>query len=733
MRIRKRLLILVLAVLVPAFLVAALGIGYVYVEEQKLHRQSMRETTRALAIVLDKELATREGILHSLASSPALSQGDLASFYKHAREIASNWDTTILLTDPSGQQLINTRKPFGTRNLPEPAALMELRQQSGPDATVVSNLYFAPIGKNYSFSIQLPVKRDGRTIYYVGMGSFASHLQSVFKDQQMPSKWTSAILDRNGVVIARSHEPEKYVGMYVGENRFKKLVINREGFHESVSLAGVPVMTFFSRVSKSGWTFVIAVPKNELQRSAINAAAYASGISLLLLGLAIVGALAVARKTAKPIEALRLSAKRLGQGEIVPAELSGILEVDAVSDEMARASNKISRVKAELEQRVATAVAAAERSQQALIQGQKLEALGRLTGGIAHDFNNVLQTLSTGLQLAHLSSTDPRTKSSLETCQRALKRAAELTGQLLAFGRVQDARLETVDLAQQITDVTPLLEGALRSDIIFRFETDDHLWPVTMDPLQFELALLNLAINARDAMPHGGHLRLQVRNETVTQEISELKAGDYVRISLIDSGHGMSEEVRIKALDPFFTTKSVGKGSGMGLPQAYGFAKQSGGTLLLQGGLGEGTTAILYLPKARDVPQPRGVQTAVAHQAASSGVILFVEDDPLVREVVGPALRASGFQVAVAKSGDEAVTRLDAGERFDLVFSDIVMPGTVNGIDLAEIIRTRFPQTRIVLATGYSERRVSLPGVRTLPKPYDIAEMLDVLNEELKA
>jgi signal transduction histidine kinase len=733
MRIRNRLLILVLAVLVPAFLVAAAGIGYVFYEEQKLHRQSMRETTRALAIVLDRELATREGILQSLASSPALSQGDLQAFHNHARVIASNWDTAIILTDLSGQQLINTRQPFGAKNLPKTATQMELRQSAGPDVAVISNLYFAPVGKSYSFSIQLPVKRDGRAIYYIGMGSFVGQLQSVFREQKMPPEWTGTILDRNGVVIARSHDAEKYVGKHVGDERFRKLQASAEGFHESLTLDGVPVVTFYNRVPKSGWTFLIAVPQSGIYRAAINAAAYAGAIALLLLSLAVIGALAVARKTARPIESLRLSAQRLGHGEIVQAQHSNILEVDAVSIEMARASAKINSVKAELEQRVATAVAAVERSQQALIQGQKLEALGRLTGGIAHDFNNVLQTLSTGLQLVKLNSTDPRNKSTLETCQRAIKRAAELTGQLLAFGRVQDARLETVDVAQQIADVVPLLKGALRSDIIIRLEVDDHLWPVSMDPLQFELALLNLSINARDAMPHGGHILLKAENDTVTGGIDELSPGDYVRICLIDTGHGMSDEVRSKAMDPFFTTKSIGMGSGMGLPQAYGFARQSGGTLLLQGEPDKGTTVVLYLPKSGNLPQPRTDHPAVIDHAVSSGVILFVEDDALVRETVGPALQASGFQVVVAKNGDEAVMRLESGEHFDLVFSDIVMPGTVNGIDLAELIRTRFPQTRIVLATGYSERRVALPGVRTLPKPYGVAEMLDALNEELQA
>jgi signal transduction histidine kinase len=731
MRIRSRLLLLVLAVLVPSFLAAALGIGYVYTEAQKSHRRSMREITRALALVLDKEINQREAILRTLAASPALDAGDLETFYKQALRIAPLGDTSVFLSDPSGQQILNTRLPFGTTGLPR-SPVEELRKRYGPEATILSNLYFAPIGKDNSFSVQIPVKRDNRILYYVALGSFSSHLQSVFEAQRLPVAWSGVIVDRNGVVVARNNEPERYVGKHVGEERFKALDARTEGFHHSVTLAGEPVVSFFSRAPDSGWSFIVAVPQREFRHIAIRAATITGGISLLLLGLAVIAAYIVGRNTTRTIEALRLSAERLGRGEPVTAHRSGILEMDAVSAAMRQASDEIQAGKSALEGRIAEAVAVAERSQRALLQGQKLEALGRLTGGIAHDFNNVLQTLTTGLEVAHFSSADARVTSPLEACQRAVARASQLTGQLLAFARVQDARLETVDLSRQMAAMTSLLTGAVRSDIDFQLDVADTLWPVTLDPLQFELALLNLTINARDAMPQGGMLKIDARNEILTDRVDELVAGEYVRLSVIDTGEGMSQDVLAKAFDPFFTTKSVGKGSGMGLAQAYGFAKQSGGTLILRSQSGQGTAAILYLPKAERPVQPAPPDAAVRPRTASGQKILFVEDDALVSDVVPAALEAAGFTVVLAKNGEEAVALLATGARFDLVFSDIVMPGRVSGIELAQTIQKRFPGVRVVLATGYSEYPATLPGIRILAKPYDLTQVMDALQGALR-
>jgi CheY-like chemotaxis protein len=245
--------------------------------------------------------------------------------------------------------------------------------------------------------------------------------------------------------------------------------------------------------------------------------------------------------------------------------------------------------------------------------------------------------------------------------------------------------------------------------------------------LQFDLALLNLAINARDAMEGSGVLRIVARNVTLDTPPQGLAPGDYLHLTVADAGAGMAPEVLAHALDPFYTTKAPGQGTGLGLPQAYAFAAQAGGLLTLDSAPGRGTRVHIYLPRADSVPAPP-VQEAPAVLRQESGSVLFVEDDPLVREAVAGGLRQAGFTVRVAENGDAALALLDAGLRVDVVFSDVVMPGSLSGIDLARALRRRWPGLPVVLATGYTERQVALPDVPILAKPYDIAQAVNLLG-----
>jgi signal transduction histidine kinase len=728
MRIRSRLLLLTLAILVPAFFGSAIAVAYVFQEQQAIVRDNLRETARALALVLDKELATREAVLRTLAASPALAQGDLKAFYQFAKSVGEKSDAAIILSDPGGAQLVNTRLPFGAPLPPMLPMERQMRAHYGQQATLVSNLYLPPVGQPvHSFAIQIPLQREGKTTHFLTMGSHASQLQSVLEQQRLPPDWHATIIDRAGTVVARSKEPEKYVGKPVREALRTKLSAG-EGLHEGVTLGGVAATAFFSRAPSSEWMFLIGVPQSVIQGTAIRATALMAGISLLLLGLAITAALVVSRRTAQPIEALRLAAERLGRNEPVNPQASGIAEMDAVNAAMVQASDRLRAANAELERRVAEALSGYERSQRALVQAQKLEALGRLSGGIAHDFNNVLQTLTTGLQAATQGAPDNLRKL-LVTCQRAVARGSKLTRELMAFGRVQDVRVESVNLVVWLNRIQPLMAGMLPSNINFETDLGPQLWPVRVDPVQLELALLNLVMNARDAMPRGGSVVLRVGNETVRTSSTELEAGDYVALVLSDTGEGMTDDVIARAFDPFFTTKSAGKGSGMGLAQAYGFARQAGGALSLQSRAGHGTTATLHLPRAEQAAASAEPEALAPPRPRARSKVLLVEDDALVRETVSAALDASGFDVSTASSGDEALQMLDNGASFDVVFSDVVMPGTLSGLDLAEVIAQRWPGTRMVIATGYADRGIDQPGVRALPKPYGLQQAVDALNE----
>ena len=728
MRIRTRLLLLILAILVPSFIAAVLAVGYVYQEERRAQETSVKEAVRAFALLVDNELESREAVLRTLANSPAVARGDLETFERHARSLAPTAETAIILVDLDGRQLINTRAAPGTPlPLRRASDLDELMKRHGVDRTLVSDLFVSTVGQRHDFAIQVPVRIDGSVRYFLSMGVNAATLQSLLGEQRFPAEWQAAIVDRTGRIVARTLDPERYRGRFVTPTARSEFAAHREGAFTNRNLAGIPVQAFYSTVPASDWKVLVSIPIDDLRRVPLHAAAFLATIMAILLVLASVAARWFAQRAAIPIEYLGRSAADLGAGREVHYQPQGIVEIDAVAQRMAEASRQILTAQAELEQRVAEALAANERAQSALVRGQKLEALGRLTGGIAHEFNNLLQTLTTALQLASLTSSQPKVLGFIDTCKRTVSRATALTTRLGAFGRVQDARLLTVDPGDQARGSVQLLRGVLRQGTRVELQCADDLWPVTVDPVQFDLALLNLAINARDAMPDGGRLAIEVRN-CILEPTLERTGGDYVRVSVTDTGTGMPPEVQARALDPFFTTKPPGQGSGLGLPQAYAFATQSRGWLALTSTVGAGTTIGIYLPRSH---QPLSAVAARAEDQVpgrGSGRVLFVEDDPLVREAVVRGLEDCGFDVMVAADGDKALAMLDAGLDADVVFSDIVMPGKVSGFDLAGILRERRPGLPVVLATGYTDQRAVIPGVQVLAKPYEIDQLVTLLS-----
>jgi nitrogen-specific signal transduction histidine kinase/ActR/RegA family two-component response regulator len=387
-----------------------------------------------------------------------------------------------------------------------------------------------------------------------------------------------------------------------------------------------------------------------------------------------------------------------------------------------------------MERRIAEAVAESRRAQDALLQNQKLEALGKLTGGIAHDFNNLLQTISAAVEVALRFAVTDSVVTAMQAAKRAVHRATKLTRQLTTFGRGTVSAPASVDLHAHISEFRELIEGALRRDIRLELDIGRGLWPVHADPVQLELALLNAALNARDAMPGGGELRITAHNVTLREgEMADVTAGDYVSIAVRDNGVGIAERHLARVFEPFYTTKEVGKGSGLGLAQIYGFARQSGGTATVESSEGNGTTVTLLLP--------RSVPAAATHKETTPtptrtptmrSKLLFVEDDELVRQVVAPGLRASGFDVLMAPDAALALELLRT-HPVDVVLSDIVMPGSGDGFYLAEEIRKLQPDVPIVLATGYSDALRASSPYRILLKPYTLEEARAALEQALRA
>ncbi|HLZ65904.1 MAG TPA: response regulator, partial [Aliidongia sp.] len=370
-----------------------------------------------------------------------------------------------------------------------------------------------------------------------------------------------------------------------------------------------------------------------------------------------------------------------------------------------------------------------------LEQVQRIEAIGQLTSGVAHDFNNLLTAILGNLELAQMRLGNHPSARSLETAARAAERGATLVSQLLAFARKQRLEPKPVDINRLVDGLSDLLARTIGPTITVNRGLLVDLWPALVDPSQIELVLLNLSINARDAMLAGGSLSIETRNLAHRGGgDADLKPGDYVVLSVSDTGCGMSDDVRARAFEPFFTTKEVGKGSGLGLSMVYGVARQSGGGVEIDSVLGIGTTIRVYLPRAEAYPESMVVEPAAPDQNELAGVrLLLVDDDPAVREVTGLMLRELGCVVTEAGSGSEALLFLEQGLEIDIVAADVAMPG-MNGPELVRQIRKRLPTIAVLLITGYADPSLAEDAegaLVTLRKPFRQADLSQAVERAL--
>lgn len=365
-----------------------------------------------------------------------------------------------------------------------------------------------------------------------------------------------------------------------------------------------------------------------------------------------------------------------------------------------------------------------------LRQAQKMEAVGQLTGGIAHDFNNLLMIIGGTLDmLGRRIADEPKSLRLLDAARQAVGRGAKLNQQLLAFSRRQDMRMEVVQINDLIPTFEHLLDRAVGETVKLDVVTAKELWQCKTDPHQLETAILNLVINARDAMPQGGRVAIRTFNRQVNQALAsrwEASAGDYAVISVEDTGIGMSPEILAHVFEPFFTTKDVGKGTGLGLSQVYGFARQSGGFVTVSSTPGKGTCIEVLLKRSLEA-RPAVRQTSEVGLESGTGVVLVVEDDAAVRATTSGMLEDLGYAVLSAETGKAALEIIQENASLDLVFSDVVMPDGMSGVDLARKIGSLRPHLPVLLTSGYTAQRV-LPEARTrglalLRKPFTQADL----------
>jgi len=361
-----------------------------------------------------------------------------------------------------------------------------------------------------------------------------------------------------------------------------------------------------------------------------------------------------------------------------------------------------------------------QRAQEQLAQSQKMEAIGHLTGGIAHDFNNLLMIVSGQAQLMRLRAKEAKDIRALDAIEQAAASGSNLTRQLLTFARRQRLNQLTVDLNERLTTFHDLLVSSVGGAVNLEIDLDPDIWKVETDVGELELALVNIAVNARDAMPNGGTVRIHAYNAQLDSRNSGTLNGDFVALAISDTGTGIPANVMMKVFEPFFTTKEVGKGTGLGLSQVYGFARQSGGDVQIVSEEGKGTTVTLYLPRTHSNVVELVAERVTGDSLKGDATILVVEDNIAVGEVSVMLLEQLGYTVKQVERPSAALELLSRDDDIDLVFSDIVMPGDMDGLTLARTIRDHYPSLPVMLATGYSSaaERVGseFPIIR---KPYD--------------
>ncbi len=379
----------------------------------------------------------------------------------------------------------------------------------------------------------------------------------------------------------------------------------------------------------------------------------------------------------------------------------------------------------------------------ALRQAQKMEAMGQLTGGIAHDFNNLLTVIIGNLEMLEGKLTTPLQHELANEALEAADMGARLTARLLAFARRSHLEPEIVNLNSFVVGLTDLLHRTLGANVQLSNALSPNLWSTRVDPSQVETAIINLAVNSRDAMPRGGRLIVETGNVVVDRHMADgldgLQPGDYVRLSVSDTGGGMPQAVRQRAFEPFFTTKGQGQGTGLGLSMIHGFAKQSGGMTTIYSEEGAGTRVTIYLPRHRAEDEAVSVPSDAASGPLGAGqLILAVEDDDRLRKLTVARLEQLGYAVVAAGSGPEALALLAANPDVQLVFTDLVMPGGMTGYELAAHVRSTYPQIRVLLTSGYAEvlangEHLAADQLKVLRKPYRQMELAQAIGDIFKS
>jgi PAS domain S-box-containing protein len=855
---------MVLAILLPIMAFAAILFWRYYESEVRRIDQSLQNDARQLASNLDRDLQAKIVTLETLATAGSVDSRDYARFYERALRVKQLAGVDVALRSRDGQQLVNTRVPWGTPLPRNPFPSDEEVASTGKP--FVSNLTAGAVAQQPVFFISDPVLENGNVVYFLHMTVNLAPLDDLLKANIDPDQ-VAGILDRSDVVLARTEDGDNRIGKPASKS-FVDEMTGPQGNWVGLNVQGYRIRLGYARSNLSGWIVWVGIPESVVEADLHRALWALSLLGAALTVLALALAYLFGGRLAGGARSLAASAGALGRGEPIAAANIPVRELNEVGNELVAAGAR----RDELEQRlVETATRDSERRFQMLVQGvtdyaiymldpqghvanwnagaarikgyseaeivgrhfslfytpedradglparalltainegkyeaegwrvrkdgtrfwasvvidriedsagklvglakitrditerretqqrldaardqlyqaQKMDAVGQLTGGVAHDFNNLLTIIIGNLDTAKRTLDNwqdgarTRLQRSVDHALTGARRAATLTGRLLAFSRRQPLEPKIIDVNKLLTQMSGFMRPSLGEAVQLEVVGAGGLWQVEADPAQLETAILNLAVNARDAMPNGGKLTVEASNilldEAYCAANAEVRPGQYVQISVTDNGVGMPDAVAKRVFEPFFTTKEVGQGTGLGLSQVYGFVKQSGGHVKVYSEPQEGTTVKVYLPRAfgkKPAEQPN-VRPSVP-QAYGRETILLVEDDDDVRAFISETLEELNYVVLQASDAASARERLDSAASIDLLLTDVVLPGP-NGRQLADAARQARPQLKILFMTGYSHNAIIHhgrldPGVQLIQKPVTQAALAAKIRQVL--
>jgi PAS domain S-box-containing protein len=858
------LLLNVVAILIPGLVFAAILFSRFYNSELARVDEDLQGKALELALTLDRDLQGQQYTLQALSVGQALANRNFEVFHRQASRVRAFTGIDVLLRDRSGQQLVNTRVPYGTV-LPPPYPV------DGDDEVVktrqpyVTNLVIGGVVRRPVYAITVPVVENNEVVLFLHLSLELQRLIDIINADLTPQQ-TAGIFDRNYQVMARTRRFSELVGKHAPHGVIDAATKDR-GIWRGTNAEGEIVRLGLARSKIAGWWVWVSIPEaaiqNSLRSTLLSLAAIGGGLTLFALLLAYL----LARRFTTGIRALTGWAERLGRGEKIFAHALPVREFNEVGQELEAASAKRAELEAELVRRAtrdseerfqilvkgvtdyaiymldpeghvtnwnagakrikgydeadivgqhfsrfytpddlalnlpSLALAAAvekgryeaegrrvrkdgtefwanviidpiydedkkligfakitrditekreaqkqlEIAREQLYQSQKMDAVGQLTGGVAHDFNNLLMIILGNLDRAKRTlenwkeGAEERLARAIDQATTGAQRAAKLTGHLLAFSRRQPLEPKIIDVNKMLSHLSGFLKTSLGEKVQLEVVGAAGLWQIEADPTHLETAILNLAVNARDAMPDGGKLTVEASNAFLDEDYcrahTEVRPGQYVQIALTDTGTGMTKDVADRAFEPFFTTKQPGQGTGLGLSQVFGFVKQSGGHLKIYTEADHGTTVKVYLPRAFGEADIPGENRAPAPAAYGSETILLVEDDQDVRAFVAESLRDLNYRVVEAGDAQWALKLLDEEQRVDMLLTDVILPGE-NGRELADAARRKQPDIKVLFMTGYSRNAIVHqgrldPGVDLIQKPVTQATLAMRVRELL--